>query len=153
VEGHVVQVLADEFVPADETMTLSGRREPVDGRANDLREPRVLADVLPRLHLNHGDNYLLRPSPGVAVVARVREPATGRTLEVRTDESNLQFYTGSHLDGTCTGKGGKSYGKHGALCLECQGYADGASHPELGDIMVRPGQPQRRTTIYAFGVD
>lgn len=152
VDGHVVQILADEFVPADGTMTLSGRRESVQGRGNDLREPRVLGEVLPQLHLSHGDNYLLRPSGGVAPVARVTEPRSGRTLEVRTDESNLQFYTGSHLDGTFTGKCGRPYVKHDALCLECQGHPDGVAHPELGDIVVRPGRPQRRTTIYAFGV-
>ena len=152
VDAHLVQVLADEFVPTDEAMTLSGRRESLDGRPNDLREPRVLGEVLPLLHRSHGDNYLLRPSPGVTVVARAAEPVSGRTLEVRTDDSNLQFYTGSYLDGTLTGKSGRSYGKHGAFCLECQGYPEGAAHPELGDILVRPGHPQRRTTVYAFGV-
>lgn len=89
VDGHLVQVLADEFVPTDETMTLSGRRESVDGKPNDLREPRVLGEVLPFVHRSHGDNYLLSPSQGVTVVARVVEPVSGRTLEVRTDDSNL----------------------------------------------------------------
>jgi aldose 1-epimerase len=152
VDGHVVQILADEFVPADEKMTLSGRRESLDGRPNDLRAPRVLGEVLPHLHLRHGDNYLLPPTPGVRMVARVTEPTSGRTLEVRTDESNLQFYTGSHLDGAFTGKCGRPYVKHDALCLECQGYPDGAMYPELGEIVVRPGHPQRRTTVYAFSV-
>jgi aldose 1-epimerase len=133
-------------------MTLSGRRESVSGRGNDLRTPHLLGEVLPLLHLAHGDNYLLRPADGSANVARVTEPRSGRTLEVRTNESNLQFYTGSHLDGTCTGKSGRTYGKHDALCLECQGYPDGVAHPELGDIIVRPGRPQRRITVYAFGV-
>lgn len=153
VHGHVVQILADEFVPADEMMSLGGRRESVVGHPSDLRVPRVLGDVLPLLHQQHGDNYLLRPADGVAVVARVTEPRSGRVMEVRTDESNMQFYTGSHLDGMFTGKCGRPYVKHDAFCLECQGYPEGAAHPELGDIVVRPGRPQRRRTVYAFGVE
>lgn len=152
VVGHAVQILADDFVGADETMTLSGRREAVDGSPNDLRMPKVLGEVLPHLHKHHGANYLLRSLEGVVPVARVTEPRTGRTLGVRTDESNMQLYTGSHLDGTFTGKCGRPYGKHEGICFECQGYPDGAAYPELGDIIVHPGRPQRRTTIYAFGV-
>jgi aldose 1-epimerase len=72
-------------------------------------------------------------------------------MEVFTNEPCLQFYTGMALDGKQTGKSGRAYGPHAGFCLECQGYPDGASRPEFGDILVRPGQPQRRTTIYAFG--
>lgn len=150
---HEVQILATEYVPAaDATLALSGRRTAVAGTANDLTTPRRLGDVLPHLFKSHGENYLLRPAatdrPGM--VAQVVEPVSGRVLVVSTNDCCLQFYTGVALDGTITGKSGRPYGRHGALCLECQGYPDGASRPDLGDILVHPGQPQRRTTIYAF---
>ena len=152
VDDHRVQILADEYVPAGDDLTLSGLRTPVAG-ANDLRQTVRFGDFVPGLHLQHGDNYLLGPCVGeVRVVARVTEPRSGRTLEVRTDEACLQFYTGSFLDGSFTGKSGVSYAKHHGLCLECHGYPDGAARPELGEIVVRPGQPQRRTTVYAFGI-
>jgi aldose 1-epimerase len=152
IEDHVLQIFADDFVPTDKDLTLSGRRESVAGQPNDLREPRRLRDVVPNLHLHHGDNYLLRPGGegGFSMVALLTDPASGRRLEVRTNESNLQLYTGFFLDGTLTGKSGTSYGPHAGLCLECQGYPDGVAHPELGDILVRPGQPQRRFTKYTF---
>ena len=152
IEDHVLQIFADEFVPADNDLTLSGRRESVAGQANDLREPRRLGDVMSELHLHHGDNYLLRPpgDKGLAMVACVRDPASGRQLEILTNDTNLQFYTGFFLDGTLTGKSGKPYDPHAGLCLECQGYPDGVAHPELGDILVLPGHPQRRMTIYNF---
>jgi aldose 1-epimerase len=85
-------------------------------------------------------------------VAQVTDPGSGRRLEVRTNDTNLQFYTGFFLDGTLTGKSGKVYGPYAGLCLECQGYPDGVAHPELGDILVRPGQPQRRFTKYTFSM-
>jgi aldose 1-epimerase len=52
-----------------------------------------------------------------------------------------------------TGKSGRAYGPHAGLCLECEGYPDGANTPALGDIILRPGQPLHHTTIYAFSTD
>lgn len=154
VDEHLVEISADEFVPTDDELTLSGSRMPVQPGSNDLRQAARVGDLVKKLHLGHGDNYLLRSARQgeLAVAARVTEPLSGRTLEVRTNERCLQFYTGAMLDGSFTGKSGVPYGPHAGLCLECQGYPDGASHPELGDILVHPGQPQRRMTVYAFGL-
>lgn len=155
VTDHEIQILAAASVPTDDAMTLSGRRAPVAGQPNDFNRPRRLGDALPQLFQRHGDLYLLRgpsapPPAAPTLVARITEPRSGRVLEVSTDDSCLQFYTGVSLDGTLTGKSGRAYGPHAGLCLECQGYPDGASRPEFGDILVRPGQVQRRRTIYAF---
>lgn len=152
VDDHSVQILADEYVPTDGNLTLSGERRPVAGQATDRREPARFADFVPRLHLQHGDNYLLEPRGNeVAVVAHLTEPRSGRSLEVRTNEACLQFYTGAYLDGSFIGKAGAPYAAYHGLCLECQGYPDGVTHPEFGDLIVQPGQPRRRTTVYAFG--
>jgi aldose 1-epimerase len=83
----------------------------------------------------------------------VRDPASGRVLEVRTTEDCVQFYSGVGLDGSLTGKSGAPYGKHHGFCLECEGYPDGANVPALGNIIVRPGNPRRHTTVYAFSTD
>lgn len=153
VRDHEVQVFATEYVPAaDAGMTLSGRRTPVAGTANDFTTPRRLGDALAGLFKSHGENYLLRPAAAdaPAPVARVVDPGSGRVLSVASNDCCLQFYTGVSLDGTLTGKSGRPYGPHAGLCLECQGYPDGAHRRDLGDILVHPGTPQRRTTIYAF---
>jgi len=150
---HEIQILADNYVPsADENMTLSGRSESVGDTSCDFRTVYTLSDVIAKVYRGHGDNYQLRPQAIAEpkLTARVVDPPSGRVMEVLTTETNLQFYTGLALDGTDIGKSGRAYEAHAGLCLECQGYPDGVSHPELGDILVRPGTPQRRTTIYAF---
>lgn len=152
VEDHELAIFAEEYTPTDEKMTLLGRVEAVSGRPNDLREPQRIGDVVSRILNGHGDNYLLsrqvRPEPALA--ARAVDPASGRTLEVLTTERCLQFYSGTFLDGSLVGKSGRPYGKHGAFCLECQGYPDGANHPEINDTIVRPGETYRQQTIYRF---
>lgn len=153
VADHEIQILADHYVPsADEKMTLSGRLESVADTSSDFRTVHPMSEVIAKLYRGHGDNYHLRAQALAEPVlaARVVDPASGRVMEVLTTETNLQFYTGLSLDGADRGKSGRAYEAHGGLCLECQGYPDGVSRPDLGDILVRPGTPQRRTTIYAF---
>jgi len=153
--GHEIQVAAEDYVPADATLTLSDRREPVSGRGADLIRPRRLEDALPGLTGAHGDLYLLRrasePRPSMPTfAARVSEAQTGRVLVVRTDDACLQFYAGVGLDGTIVGKSGRAYGPHAGLCMECEGYPNGSAVGGFGEIMVNPGRPQLRRTIYAF---
>lgn len=155
VADHEIQILADAFIPTDDDMTLLGTSQPVSEGGNDFRTPKRLGDALPRLFKSHGDVYLLRSPHNFSpteptLVARITEPRFGRVLEVFTDESCLQFYTAVSLDGTDTGKSGRPYEPHAGLCLECQGYANGSSTSAFGDILIRPGQPQRHRTIYGF---
>jgi aldose 1-epimerase len=153
IEGHELQILADTYVPADESFALLGRRETV--KANDFRRPRPLTDVIPNLHGQHGDLYFVnRPSGSsqreCVLAARLVDPISGRAMTVSTTEDYLQLYTSAKLDGSLIGKSGRAYGPFAGLCLECEGYPDGANVPELGDIILRPGQVARQTTIYAF---
>lgn len=155
IADHELHVYADKYVPTDDDLTLLGRYVPVNGRANDFRKARRLGDAIPNLFLNHGDLYLLhngatRSSHELAPAACLVEPHSGRALNVSTTETHLQLYTGTALDGTLTGKSGMQYGKHAGVCLECHGYPDGANAPEFSDNILRPGYPQRHTTMYAF---
>jgi aldose 1-epimerase len=82
---------------------------------------------------------LVAPGNGKPLVlaARVREPVSGRVMEVRTTEPAVQLYTGNHL-------------KHAALCLETQHYPDSVNHPGFPSTILRPGQTLRSTTTFAF---
>lgn len=160
IEGHELKIQADAYAPVDKRMALQGRREQVAGQGNDFNRPRRVGNALPHLFQAHGDLYFLpRPEAEKSSkktprpAARVFEPVSGRVLTVSTTEDCLQFYTGVSLDGSLIGKSGRAYGPHAGLCLECEGYPDGANTPALGNIILRPGQPLRHTTIYAFSAN
>jgi aldose 1-epimerase len=156
IADHELQIHADRYVPTDEYLTLLGRYESVSDQGNDFRESRRVGDAIPNLFLNHGDLYLLRKSgtgrssTELAPAACLLEPGGGRALHVSTTETHLQLYTGSAIDGTLVGKSGVRYGRHAGICLECHGYPDGANAPDFSDNILRPGRPQRHTTMYAF---
>lgn len=153
---HHLQIHADQYVPADEHLTLLGRYESVNGQANDFRLGRCLGAAIAYLFLNHGDLYLLRgsgtgrPPNELAPAACLAEPNSGRALSVSTTETHLQLYTGAALDGTLAGKSGVRYGRHAGVCLECHGYPDAPNAPHFSDNILRPEHPQRHATTYAF---
>ncbi len=153
VDDHIVQIFADSYVPTDENMTLLGRIESVDGRPNDLRQPKRLGDILDGLLGQHGDNYIIRNGGRgkVVPVAVAHDPGSGRTLHVSSTEACLQFYTSAMLDrAKATGKSGSLYDRFHGLCFECQGYPDGVNSPEIQDIILRPGETYLQRTIYRF---
>ncbi|MGF1678073.1 MAG: aldose epimerase family protein [Candidatus Methylacidiphilales bacterium] len=154
--GHQIEIFADSFVPTDMDMTLTDEVVPVADKGNDLRQIRTLDEVIPGLFKAHGDNYVLsrcRPDQPI-LAARVSDPLCGRMMEVETTEQCLQFYTGVLLpEGKWTGKSGRIYHSHDGFCLECHGYPNGVRHPEITDIVLRPGQTYKQTTLYRFKTD
>ena len=76
---------------------------------------------------------------GLRPEAVVRDGASGRVMELWAAQPGVQFYTGNFLQDV-KGKGGKTYGQYGALCLETQGFPDAVNHPDFPSQIVRPGQ-------------
>lgn len=148
---HRLAIYADEFYPADSESTLFGTCLRVTP-ANDLNQIQRLAEVVPRIADQHGDLYRVRRSePGtLAPTARLEDPTSGRVMEVATTDSCVQFFASKILSGALVGKGGQAYPRFAAVCLECEGYPDGANRPDLEDLILRPGSPYQRTAVYRF---
>jgi aldose 1-epimerase len=153
--GHEVEISADRFTPVDATLIPTGALTPVAGTPFDFRTPVALGARIeqPDAQLRAGGGYdhnfvLNRPGPGLFLGARVFEPTTGRTLEVRTTEPGLQLYSGNFLDGTITGKGGRGYARRSGLCLETQHFPDSPNHPDFPTTILRPGERYRSRTVY-----
>jgi aldose 1-epimerase len=93
---------------------------------------------------------LNRNGAGLSLAARVKDPKSGRIMEVLTTQPGVQFYTGNFLDGTITGKQGKVYGKRSAFCLETQHFPDSPNQPSFPSVVLRPGAKYATTTVYRF---
>lgn len=154
-DDNHLRIDADAYTPCDDKLTLLGRVEPVDGTPADFREPRRLGDVVPRLTLQHGDNYLVRRAARgdreLVRAARATSPHTGITLDVATTADCLQFFGGHYIDPDPPGRDGSPFAPRAGFCLETQEYPDGANHPEIADIIATPDAPYRQTTVWRFG--
>lgn len=79
------------------------------------------------------------------LAARLRDPRSGRTLELYTQEPGLQFYSGNFLDGSL------GFPHRGGLCLEPQHFPDSPNRPAFPDTILRPGDTYRTVSVYRFG--
>lgn len=152
-----IMINADRFTPIDSTLIPTGKLESVAGTPFDFRKPTTIGARInendEQLNFAHGydDNFVLnRHGNGLSLAARVTDPATGRVLEVLTTQPGIQFYTGNFLDGTIQGKGGKTYGRRSAFCLETQHFPDSPNHPNFPSAELKPGQVYHEETVFKF---
>ena len=153
--GHELMLAADRFTPIDEGLIPTGELKAVAGTPMDFTTPATIGSRIAQGAAGGSRRVRsqLRPRRGggaLALAARVREPRTGRILEVFTTEPGVQFYTGNFLDGTLTGKRGITYKKHFGFCLETQHFPDSVNQPGFPTTILEPGQTYRTTTVYKF---
>jgi aldose 1-epimerase len=152
--GHELMLAADDYTPMDATGIPTGEIKSVKGTPLDFTKPMALGARLDELKGDPGGydhNYVLRTAGKVSeVAARVRDPKSGRVLEMFTTEPGVQLYTSNFLDGTLTGRGGVVYKKRQAFCLEAQHYPDSVHHANFPSTILRPGDRYLQTTIYRF---
>jgi aldose 1-epimerase len=150
---HELLMAADQYTPSDETLIPTGELRSVKGTPLDFTTPMTIGARFDQIKANpvgYDDNYVIRPDTKTpALAARVRDPKSGRTLEMFTTEPGVQLYTSNFLDGI-KGKGGAAYQKHQAFCLEAQHFPDAIHHPNFASIVLRPGSTYTQTTIYKF---
>jgi aldose 1-epimerase len=151
---HVLTIHASKYTVFDENSIPTGKIEPVAGTPLDFTKPKAVGKDFAQLKGDPGgydDNYVLdKPKAGaLSLAAEVYEPKSGRVMEISTTEPGVQFYTGNHLSDVA-GKGGKTYVKNGALCLETQHYPDSPNHPDFPSTVLRPGETFRSSTVYLF---
>lgn len=143
---HELTLHAGSFTPVADDLIPTGEIRSVDGTPMDFRTGRVIGQggYDHNFALDDWDRGSLRS------VARLREPRSGRVMEVLTTQPGIQFYSGNFLDGSLIGKGGVAYQKYAGLCLETQHYPDSPNHPNFPSTMLRVGETYREATIYKF---
>ncbi len=155
--GHVLQLHADHYTPADAALIPTGEIRSVAGTPLDFRQPQAIGarwDQLPESLKGYDHNFVLNGwKPGKLVpCAELFDPASGRRMKVSTTEPGVQIYTAIHLRNVA-GKGGKTYQPAYGVCLETQHFPDSPNKPNFPTVVLRPGDTFRSTTVYAFSAE
>jgi aldose 1-epimerase len=152
--NHELTLAADHYTPADPTLIPTGEIQPVAATPMDFRTPKPIGSRIGQLKTEepgYDSNYVVNGGGNSLMpAARVREPCSGRVMEVHTTQPGVQLYTANYLDGSLTGKRGMVYQRHSAFCLETQHFPDSVNHPNFPSIILRPGQTYRHTTLHRF---
>ncbi|GAA3129118.1 aldose epimerase family protein [Streptomyces echinatus] len=157
--GHELWLAASRYTPTDAGLIPTGELAKVTGTPFDFTRPKPVGRDLRTGHgqlvtaKGYDHNFVL--DKGVTArpehVVTLRDPGSGRTLRILTDQPGVQFYSGNFLDGTLVGTSGRTYRQSDGLCLETQHFPDSPNQPSFPSTVLRPGQTYRSTTIHAFG--
>jgi aldose 1-epimerase len=155
--GHIVTIPAGTYLPTDSTAIPTGEFKPVAGTVFDFRTPhpvgervRAAADQQIVFGRGYDHNWVIgrRVTPGLHLMARVSDPASGRGFELWSNQPGLQFYSGNFLDGTSFGKSRQLYREGDAIVMEPQIFPDTPNHPEFGSARLGPGEVYHNVIVY-----
>lgn len=149
--NHELTLNATRYTAVDTDLIPTGEIKSVSGTALDFTRPMRLGARVDSLGASHryDNNFVLARAPssdGLVFAARVREPQSGRTLEVWTSEPGVQLFTSPlHAEGAAN--------RFGFFCLETQHFPDSPNHPHFPSTILRPGETFRSTTEYRFSAN
>ncbi|RLU16585.1 hypothetical protein DMN91_010653 [Ooceraea biroi] len=158
---HVFIVNADRWTVTDAESIPTGELRCVEDSVMDLRNATVLGEVIDEVPGGGYDYNFCLPGPynpkRMSFVAKVVHPASGRRLDVYSNQPGVQLYTSNFLPEKdqvgITGKKGTQYYRHAAFCLETQNYPDAINHENFPNSLIRPGDVYKHVVIYKFGVE
>jgi aldose 1-epimerase len=144
----------------NEVLIPSGEIAEVTGTPFDFRQPKAIGQDLETENeqLKNGAGYdhnwvLDRKTDNeLELAAWVHEPASGRYMEVWTDQPAIQFYCGNFFDGKSEGKYGKALKYRESVALETQKYPDSPNHENFPTTILRPGETYTHVCVYRFSV-
>ncbi len=156
---HEVMIPADGFTATDDQLITTGEITPVTGTPLDFNQPHALGERIEADYkaLVQGEgydhNYVLKPSgDDLKLAARVKDPVSGRVMEVHTTEPGVQLYTANHLKGVA-GKSGHIYERRHGVCLETQKFPNSPNIPAFPSAVLRPGETYHHVTTFTFSAE
>jgi aldose 1-epimerase len=162
---HQLTLYSDKFVATDET-NIPVSISSVVGTPFDFNKAFVIGDRinLDNEQLEFGKGYdhtwLVRGAEAhdgqLRHAATLRDPGSGRKMDVFTDQPGIQFYSGNYLDGSYAGQSGKIYPLRSGMCLETQVFPDSPNHQgeeEWRSCVLNPGEIYQHKTIHKFSVE
>ncbi|OIK03601.1 aldose epimerase family protein [Streptomyces monashensis] len=155
---HELWLGAGRFTPTDSGLIPTGELAKVKGTPFDFTRPKPIGRDIrtghPQLVTAKGYDHNFVLDKGVTArpehVVTLRDPGSGRTLKIFTDQPGVQFYSGNFLDGTLVGPSGHTYRQGDGLALETQHFPDSPNEPTFPSTVLRPGRTYRTTTIHRF---
>lgn len=158
INDHVLYINASRTTPVDANLIPTGEIVEVEGTPFDFREPKAIGQDVnaENEQLKNGagydHNWVLdrKTADGLELAASVYEPASGRYMEVWTDQPALQFYGGNFFDGTTEGKYGRTLNYRESIALETQKYPDTPNHANFPSTLLNPGEKYTHVCVYKF---
>ncbi len=150
---------ADGYTPVDANSIPNAGVVSVAGTPFDFRKAkpigRDLRQANEQLLITHGydHNWVLNRKMGAPLSLAVHgfDPASGRFVDILTDQPGVQVYTGNYLVGGEVGTGGAIYRQTDGWTAETQRFPDSPNQPNFPTTELKAGQAFDSETIFKFG--
>lgn len=160
IETLECEINADFYIPIDNTSIPTGEILRVEGTPFDFRKPKTVGQDIDadNEQIKNGAGYdhcfvLNKKEEGeLSFAARIKEPVSGRIMEVYTTEPGVQVYTDNWADGY-KGQNGATFPRRSAICFEAQHFPDSPNRPYFPSVVLNPGEQYTQKTVYKFAVD
>jgi aldose 1-epimerase len=128
----------------------TGKIIPVAGTPYDFTTPKKLNHRINEVPMGYDDNFVLDNETGaLKYIGTLKEPKSGRKVEVLTTQPGVQVYTG-YWNPELIINGQKKFGSFSGIALETQHYPDSVNQPGFPNTILKPGEKYNETTIYRF---
>jgi aldose 1-epimerase len=139
------------YIPVDGSLMPTGEVLSVKGTAFDFTTAKPIGRDIAKVAGGYDHCLVMRQAgSGFDLLCSARDPRSGRTMEVKTNQPSVQFYSGNFLDGSL-GAGGRAYPLHGAFTLETEMFPDCVNISHFPSCILRPGQTYHHLTTHRFG--
>ena len=159
INDHILTLNADKYLPTNAGLIPTGKQDAVAGTPMDFTKPTPIGERVgakfEALKLGGGYDHawVLKPGNGIKLAARLKDPKSGRVMEISTDKPAVQFYGGNFLDGTVAGKKGVKYAFRTACCLETENFPDAPNQPGFPTAVLKPGETYKHVMIHKFSAE
>lgn len=164
IEDHIVTLNSGKVLDVSKALVPNGQIRDVAGTPMDFRKPKAIGrDIKADYDLLKAgggyDNHFVvnQKNPGeLTFDARVKDPKSGRIMEVWSTEPGVQLYSGNFLEGKVPrdqGKGGTVYPFRSGFAIEPSHFPDSVNHPEFPSTVLNPGDWYTGQIVYKFSVD
>ena len=151
VYDHTLSLESDGYLGVTDDLIPTGEILGVAGTPFDFTKEKRIGDVIEAAGGFDHCYVLTNAQSDMHPCAVLKEPASGRVMEVETNQPGVQFYSGNFLTDDIPGR--RAYGKHGGLCLETQNYPDSVHQPSFPSPFLKPGEEYHHVTIHRFSVE
>lgn len=141
--AHDMQIMGSRYLPLDGNLLPRGEMQDVTGTRWDFRSLRTVGEDYDNCWVLDGARGALKHG------LTLRDPASGRTMEVWATETGMQMYTAAHWNEGFPGKAGPLR-QYAAIAIEPQNFPDAPTHPGFPSAVLRPGEVYRHRIEWRF---
>ncbi|MDQ0198757.1 aldose epimerase family protein [Neobacillus ginsengisoli] len=155
--NHSLKIKSDKFLELNNELLPTGSLLDVENTPFDFNHERLIntgvtSDYPQNLLAGNGYDhpFLLNTNRDNEIV--LKDPESGRTLTIETDEAGVVVYTGNSLSPKGEIRGVPSR-KYLGICLETQGLPDAIHHSHFPSWILNKDAAYASGTKYRFGIE